>query len=38
MYVYMYVGSQVAVRTFTGIATEGEVNRQKAKLEEVRLG
>eukprot|EP01036_Dinobryon_divergens_P032088 gene32087-41607_t len=27
-------GSQVAVRTFTGIATEGEVSRQKAKLEE----
>lgn len=27
-------GSQVAVRTFTGIATEREVNNQKAKLQE----
>ena len=31
-------GNLVAVRTFTGIATEGEVNRQKAKLEEALKG
>lgn len=31
-------GSVVAVRSFTGIATEGEVSRQKAKLEEALKG
>jgi len=31
-------GGVVAVRSFTGIATEGEVSRQKAKLEEALKG